>query len=262
MEEHGITPIELVAVNSIRSAPPFRSRTSRSRTRSRTLTSAGRRCSGLRPRTTSSSSRWWSRPITPRSWPCSAPARCGRNAGALCGQGVRPYGRLRQRHRGVPDAAGGRPPGAAGRLPGADGVAPLRREPQQRAALYVTEEPRGIPGLKQRQARNSRSTTSWTSTPPWLRGAVAHAPRLRHHQAHDPCGLAVAPSAGEAWRRALATDPQSAFAAWWRSIPWWTRPRRGDGGVVPRGDSWRRRSTRRRSSSSPPRRTCAWWSCR
>jgi len=91
---------------------------------------------------------------------------------------------------------------------------PLRygENPQQRAALYVTEEPRGIRDLKQRQGKElsfnnildldaaMAAVSLWVNRPACV--IVKHT---------TPCGVAVANTPGEAWRRALATDPQSAF---------------------------------------------------
>ena len=84
--------------------------------------------------------------------------------------------------------------------------------PVQRAALYVTEEPRGIRDLKQRQGKElsfnnildldsaMAAVSLWVNRPACV--VVKHT---------TPCGVAVASSASDAWQRALATDPQSAF---------------------------------------------------
>ena len=84
--------------------------------------------------------------------------------------------------------------------------------PNQRAALYVTEEPRGIRDLKQRQGKELSFNNildldgAMAAVAPWTtRPACAV---IKHT---TPCGLAVSSSALEAWRRAQATDPQSAF---------------------------------------------------
>jgi phosphoribosylaminoimidazolecarboxamide formyltransferase/IMP cyclohydrolase len=95
-------------------------------------------------------------------------------------------------------------------------VQPLRygENPTQRAALYVTEEPRGMRDLVQRQGKelsfnnlldiDAAMTTvaCWTSRPACA--VIKHT---------TPCGIAVAPSAVEAFRRARATDPLSAFGS-------------------------------------------------
>jgi phosphoribosylaminoimidazolecarboxamide formyltransferase / IMP cyclohydrolase len=86
--------------------------------------------------------------------------------------------------------------------------------PWQRAALYVTEELRGMRDLVQRHGKelsfnnlldiDAAMTTvaSWTSRPACA--VIKHT---------TPCGIAVAPSAVEAFRRARATDPVSAFGS-------------------------------------------------
>jgi phosphoribosylaminoimidazolecarboxamide formyltransferase/IMP cyclohydrolase len=86
--------------------------------------------------------------------------------------------------------------------------------PGQRAALYVTEEPRGMRDLVQRQGKELSfnnlldidaaisTVASWANRP-----ACAI---IKHT---TPCGLAVAPSACEAFQKARATDPVSAFGS-------------------------------------------------
>jgi phosphoribosylaminoimidazolecarboxamide formyltransferase / IMP cyclohydrolase len=86
--------------------------------------------------------------------------------------------------------------------------------PTQRAALYVTEEPRGMRDLVQRQGKElsfnnlldidaaMSAVACWTSRP-----ACAI---IKHT---TPCGIAVAASALDAFRRARATDPVSAFGS-------------------------------------------------
>ncbi len=84
--------------------------------------------------------------------------------------------------------------------------------PGQRAALYVTEEPRGINDLKQRHGKElsfnnlldldaaMSAVSLFLNTPACV--IVKHT---------TPCGIAIGASATEAFSRALATDPQSAF---------------------------------------------------
>jgi phosphoribosylaminoimidazolecarboxamide formyltransferase/IMP cyclohydrolase len=84
--------------------------------------------------------------------------------------------------------------------------------PSQRAALYVDEEPRGMRDLKQRQGKDLSfnnildldaamwSASLWTNTPACC--IVKHT---------TPCGIAIASTAEEAFRKARACDPQSAF---------------------------------------------------
>ena len=86
--------------------------------------------------------------------------------------------------------------------------------PTQRAALYVTEEPRGMRDLVQRQGKElsfnnlldidaaMATVANWPARP-----ACAI---IKHT---TPCGVAVAGSALEAFRRARATDPVSAFGS-------------------------------------------------
>jgi phosphoribosylaminoimidazolecarboxamide formyltransferase/IMP cyclohydrolase len=86
--------------------------------------------------------------------------------------------------------------------------------PTQRAALYVTEEPRGMRDLVQRQGKElsfnnlldidaaMAAVACWTTRP-----ACAI---IKHT---TPCGIAVAGSALDAFIRARATDPVSAFGS-------------------------------------------------
>jgi phosphoribosylaminoimidazolecarboxamide formyltransferase/IMP cyclohydrolase len=91
---------------------------------------------------------------------------------------------------------------------------PLRygENPEQRGALYVTEEPRGMRDLTQRQGRELSFNNlldvdaASMAVAPWL-DQIACA-IIKHT---TPCGLAVAGTAAEAFTRARATDPQSAF---------------------------------------------------
>jgi phosphoribosylaminoimidazolecarboxamide formyltransferase / IMP cyclohydrolase len=86
--------------------------------------------------------------------------------------------------------------------------------PQQRAALYVTEEPRGMRDLTQRQGKElsfnnlldidaaMSAVACWSSRP-----ACAI---IKHT---TPSGIAVAASAVDAFRSARSTDPVSAFGS-------------------------------------------------
>jgi phosphoribosylaminoimidazolecarboxamide formyltransferase/IMP cyclohydrolase len=86
--------------------------------------------------------------------------------------------------------------------------------PQQRAGLYVTEEPRGIGDLTQRQGKElsfnnlldidaaMMAVAAWTSQVACA--VVKHA---------TPCGLALGRSAAEAFERARASDPVSSFGS-------------------------------------------------
>lgn len=86
--------------------------------------------------------------------------------------------------------------------------------PGQRAALYVTEEPRGIGDLTQRHGKelsfnNLLDIDAAMMTASLWRNRPACA-IIKHT---TPCGLAVAPTAKEAYEAALACDPQSAFGS-------------------------------------------------
>jgi phosphoribosylaminoimidazolecarboxamide formyltransferase/IMP cyclohydrolase len=86
--------------------------------------------------------------------------------------------------------------------------------PGQRAALYVTEEPRGMRDLTQRQGKElsfnnlldvdaaMAAVACWSTRPACA--VIKHT---------TPCGIAVAASAAEAFRKARATDPMSAFGS-------------------------------------------------
>jgi len=86
--------------------------------------------------------------------------------------------------------------------------------PDQRAALYTTEEPRGIHDMVRRQGKElsfnnlldvEAATTAvsvWTNRP-----ACAI---IKHT---TPCGIALGRNAADAFQRARATDPVSAFGS-------------------------------------------------
>jgi phosphoribosylaminoimidazolecarboxamide formyltransferase/IMP cyclohydrolase len=86
--------------------------------------------------------------------------------------------------------------------------------PGQRAALYVTEEPRGMRDLTQRHGKElsfndlldvdaaMASVACWSTRPAC--SVIKHT---------TPCGIAVATSAVDAFRKARATDPVSAFGS-------------------------------------------------
>ena len=84
--------------------------------------------------------------------------------------------------------------------------------PGQRAALYVTEEPRGINDLKQRHGKELSFNNLLD-----LDAAMSAASLFQNTPAcviikhTTPCGIALGGSPAEAFTRALATDPQSAF---------------------------------------------------
>ena len=84
--------------------------------------------------------------------------------------------------------------------------------PGQRAALYVNEEPRGMADLAQRQGKElsfnnlldidaaGMAISAWPTMPACV--IIKHT---------TPCGLAVGSTAADAFKKALATDPKSAF---------------------------------------------------
>jgi phosphoribosylaminoimidazolecarboxamide formyltransferase / IMP cyclohydrolase len=86
--------------------------------------------------------------------------------------------------------------------------------PGQRAALYVTEEPRGMRDLTQRQGKElsfnnlldldaaMAAVACWSTRPAC--SVIKHT---------TPCGIAVATTAAEAFRKARATDPVSAYGS-------------------------------------------------
>ena len=86
--------------------------------------------------------------------------------------------------------------------------------PQQRAALYVTEEPRGMRDLTQRQGKElSFNNLLDVDAGMWAVACWNNRPASAIIKHTTPCGVAVAPSAVEAFRRARATDPVSAFGS-------------------------------------------------
>lgn len=91
---------------------------------------------------------------------------------------------------------------------------PLRygENPTQRAGLYVDEEPRGLRDLKQRQGKElSFNNILDLDAAMWAASLWATRPACAIVKHTTPCGLAVAASASEAFKKALSTDPQSAF---------------------------------------------------
>jgi len=84
--------------------------------------------------------------------------------------------------------------------------------PDQRAALYSLEEPRGIAAMHQIQGKElsfnnllDLDGASWSLAPWSDRAACAI---IKHT---TPCGIALGATLEQAYRRALAADPQSAF---------------------------------------------------
>jgi phosphoribosylaminoimidazolecarboxamide formyltransferase / IMP cyclohydrolase len=86
--------------------------------------------------------------------------------------------------------------------------------PAQRAALYVTEEPRGMRDLAQRQGKElSCNNLLDVDAGMWAVACWSNRPACAIIKHTTPCGIAVAPSAVEAFRKARATDPVSAFGS-------------------------------------------------
>ena len=86
--------------------------------------------------------------------------------------------------------------------------------PGQRAALYVTEEPRGMRDLTQRQGKElSFNNLLDIDAAMWAVACWTNRPACAVIKHTTPCGIAVAASAVEAFRKARATDPVSAFGS-------------------------------------------------
>jgi phosphoribosylaminoimidazolecarboxamide formyltransferase/IMP cyclohydrolase len=86
--------------------------------------------------------------------------------------------------------------------------------PTQRAALYVTQEPRGMRDLTQRQGKElSFNNLLDVDAAMWAVACWNNRPACSIVKHTTPCGIAVAASAGEAFRKARASDPVSAFGS-------------------------------------------------
>ena len=99
---------------------------------------------------------------------------------------------------------------------GMERVQPLRygENPIQRAALYVTEEPRGMRDLTQRQGKELSFNNLLDVDAAMLAVASwANRPACAVIKHTTPCGIAVAPSAAEAFTKARSTDPLSAYGS-------------------------------------------------
>jgi phosphoribosylaminoimidazolecarboxamide formyltransferase/IMP cyclohydrolase len=84
--------------------------------------------------------------------------------------------------------------------------------PSQRAALYVDEEPRGLRDLKQRQGKElSFNNILDLDAAMWTASLWPNRPACAIIKHNTPCGVAVAGTAAEAFHKALAGDPLSAF---------------------------------------------------
>jgi phosphoribosylaminoimidazolecarboxamide formyltransferase/IMP cyclohydrolase len=86
--------------------------------------------------------------------------------------------------------------------------------PTQRAALYVTQEPRGMRDLTQRQGKElSFNNLLDVDAAMWAVACWNNRPACSVVKHTTPCGIAVASSAVEAFKRARATDPVSAYGS-------------------------------------------------
>jgi phosphoribosylaminoimidazolecarboxamide formyltransferase/IMP cyclohydrolase len=86
--------------------------------------------------------------------------------------------------------------------------------PDQRAALYVTEEARGLRDLRQRHGKElSFNNLLDVDAAAWAVACWPSRPACALVKHTTPCGLAVASTAADAFRRARATDPVSAFGS-------------------------------------------------
>ncbi len=86
--------------------------------------------------------------------------------------------------------------------------------PQQRAGLYVTEEPRGIGDLAQRQGKELSFNNLLDVDAAMLAvGAWTNRVACAIIKHTTPCGVALGRSAADAFERARNSDPQSAFGS-------------------------------------------------
>lgn len=86
--------------------------------------------------------------------------------------------------------------------------------PGQRAALYVSEEPRGMRDLAQRQGKElSFNNLLDIDAAMWAVACWSNIPACAIIKHTTPCGIAVASSAHDAFVKARATDPVSAFGS-------------------------------------------------
>ncbi len=84
--------------------------------------------------------------------------------------------------------------------------------PGQRAALYASEEPRGIRDMSQLHGKElSFNNLLDLDGAAWAASSWAVRPACVIVKHTTPCGVALGTTSEDAFRRALATDPQSAF---------------------------------------------------
>ena len=134
----------------------------------------------------------------------------------VCGQGVHPYLGLRRGRRRLSDARRGSPAPPARAWPWSRcSRSATARTRSSGPALYVTEEPRGMRDLTQRQGKELSFNNLLDVDAGMCGGGVLEQPTgLRRHQAHHARAASRwPPSAVEAFRQARATDPVSAFGS-------------------------------------------------
>lgn len=84
--------------------------------------------------------------------------------------------------------------------------------PSQRAALYVTEEPRGIRDMRHLHGKELSYNNILDLDSAMLAASMWQArPGCAIIKHTSPCGLALGSTAADAYTKALSTDPQSAF---------------------------------------------------
>lgn len=86
--------------------------------------------------------------------------------------------------------------------------------PHQHAALYATDEPRGVRDLRQIQGKElSFNNLLDLDAATWAVAPWDHGPACAIIKHTTPCGIALGATTEEAYRRAHATDPTSAFGS-------------------------------------------------
>ena len=217
LEEHDITPIDLVAVNLY----PFRETVARKgvtpRTRSRTSTSADRACCG-RPRRTSSRCGWSStrtttRACSPRFTRATTTSTCAGCSPARCSRTPRrttprsPRGSRMQREEKFPQTI----------VVSFERAQSLRygENPGQAAAFYAERPGAGLAGLQAARRQGALVQQSARSRGRAARRRSVRRARRRARSSSTRRRAASRPArrALEAYRKALACDPVSAFGS-------------------------------------------------
>ena len=228
-EEHGIGMIDLVCVNLYAFEAPSPARVSPRPRRSRTSTSADRRCCARRRRT-SRASRWSPSPqatktSSPRCAPTAAPRRFRRVAR------WRPTCSARRRSttptiwqylsRLSRDQVPARKSASACSRPRTCATARTRtRRPRSTASPTPRSTRSRAPSSC--RARSSPTTTSSTPTPCWTAVREFAEPCCVIVKHTNPCGTCIDADITTAYRRAQAADPISAYGgvmAFNRTVP-------------------------------------------